>query len=234
MIVSIHQPHFLPWSGYVNKVLNSDVFVWLHNVQYRKNYFQNRTKIKNPFTDAEAWFTVPVTTSLSSRIDQVMVANNTWHVKSVKTLEQFYKKSPFFNTYFEQLSATFSASDNLDRINHHSFKYLLEVLGYKGRFVRIEDLDVQTDDPNDRLIEICRLLEAKKYIAGKGGHNYLDLERWSSAGIEVIWQEFSPAAFTYAQLGNSFIPGLSIVDSLFNIGAEQTRTQLMATWKVPS
>src|SRR5690606_16407251 len=115
-----------------NKVFNSDVFVWLHNVQYRKNYFQNRTKIKNPFEDREAWLTVPVKAKLSDAIDDVKVADSRWAGKAVKTIEQFYRKAPYFGQYFDKLTELFSPTDDLEAINRKTFLFLLEVLGYEG------------------------------------------------------------------------------------------------------
>ncbi len=231
MIVSIHQPHFLPWLGYFNKVFHSDVFVWLHNVQYRKNYFQNRTKIKNPFDDKEVWLTVPVKASLSDSIDQVKIADAKWANKAMKTIEQFYRKAPYFDRYFEKLINTFDQSADLDAINYTTFSFLLKELEYPGKVVRVEDLAVTTLDPNDRLIEICQKLGSSHYIAGKGGKNYLDEEKWTASGMKISWQAFNPEALHYDQLGKTFLPSLSIIDCLFNIGSNETRERIISAWK---
>ncbi len=231
MIVSIHQPHFLPWLGYFNKVFHSDVFVWLHNVQYRKNYFQNRTKIKNPFEDKETWLTVPVKASLSDSIDQVKIADATWVNKAIKTIDQFYRRAPYFDRYFEKLINTFDESADLDGINYKTFSFLLKELEYPGKVVRVEDIQVTTLDPNDRLIEICQKLGSDHYIAGKGGKNYLEMEKWNMAGIKISWQAFNPEVLQYEQLGKIFVPALSIIDCLFNIGPEQTRERVVGAWK---
>lgn len=233
MIVSIHQPHFLPWLGYFNKVLNSDVFVWLHNVQYRKNYFQNRTKIKNHLTDSELWLTIPVRANLHMPIDQVTVADSKWNVKVFKTIDQYYRKAPFFDQYKDSLAELFSVSTNfLDAINYNTFIFFLGELKYTGKVLKIADLDIASDDPNQRLIEICNKVGSRRYIAGKGGQNYLNEPLWKEHGIELIWQKFNVGSVVYPQLGRNFIPALSIIDCILNIGPEKTRELILSAWTV--
>lgn len=232
MTISIHQPHFLPWLGYFNKVWNSDVFVWLHNVQYRKNYFQSRTRIKNPHTEQEFWLTVPVRSSLGTPIDEVVEVNDRWRKPMAKTLEQFYKKSPYFHEVGPELISLILACDtNLDRLNYQFFKLILDKLNYAGKVVRVEELLPLSEEPNQRLIEICKKLHATHYIAGKGGRNYLQTEQWTEAGIVIIWQEFKPENLVYAQTDGNFIPGLSVIDCLFNVGINETRKLVATAWQ---
>jgi hypothetical protein len=232
MTVSIHQPHFLPWLGYFNKVWNSDVFVWLHNVQYRKNYFQNRTKVKNPQTGDAYWLTVPVRASLGMPIDQVMEVNNRWRKSMAKTLEQFYRKSLFFNEIGQEvIELVYSSDSNLDKLNFQFFQLILRKLNYPGKLVRVEELLPLSNEPNQRLIEICQKLKATQYIAGKGGKNYVNPEQWQDAGIAVIWQDFNVERVVYPQMGDHFITGLSVIDSLFNVGVEETRKLIIEAWQ---
>jgi WbqC-like protein family len=232
MIVSIHQPHFLPWLGYFNKVLHSDVFVWLDSVQYRKNYFQNRTRITD--THAQAfWLTVPVHAPLGTPISRVFIADRRWRTKVEKTIEQCYGKAPYFTVSWPKLLAAISyAPDNLDALNFVTFKAVLQLLGGDlPHVVRDEELAVVSKDPTVRLVEICARVGASHYIAGKGGHNYLRIEEFHCRSMEVIWQHFDPARVVYPQQSNSFVPGLSVLDCLFNIGPMQTRKLILNAWK---
>ncbi|MBZ0244665.1 MAG: WbqC family protein [Cyclobacteriaceae bacterium] len=232
MIVSIHQPHFLPWLGYFNKVWNSDVFVWLHNVQYRKNYFQSRTKIKNPHTGEAFWLTVPVHATLGTPIDEVVEANSRWRASTCKTLEQFYRKAHYYNEFGPELIDLITTSDaNLDQLNYRLFMTILKKLEYTGTVIRVEELLPLSAEPNERLIEICQKLNADTYIAGRGGKNYLNTEQWKEVGIKIIWQDFSSEKVIYSQLGTNFIPGLSIIDCLFNEGVVNTRSKLIGAWQ---
>ncbi|MBL7849453.1 MAG: WbqC family protein [Cyclobacteriaceae bacterium] len=233
MIVSIHQPHFLPWLGYFNKVWNSDVFVWLHNVQFRKNYFQNRTKVKNPNTLLEFWLTVPVRASLGISIDEVEEVSNGWRKPMARTMEQFYGRAPYFHELGPELiNLILSCDANLDKLNYEFLDLILKALKYPGKILRAEELLPLSEEPNQRLIDICNKLEATHYIAGRGGKNYIDVDRWNTSGIEVVWQEFEPNNTVYAQQGEKFIPGLSIVDCLFNTGIDEARRLIEAAWQV--
>ncbi|MEQ8361395.1 MAG: WbqC family protein [Cyclobacteriaceae bacterium] len=232
MIISIHQPHFLPWLGYFNKVFNSDIFVWLHNVQFRKNYFQNRTKIKNSDADQELWLTIPVKASIHDNIDQVKVADIRWAKKARKTIEQCYRKTPYFGQYFEPLTKHFETSEYLDDINYKTFMVLLHELNYHGKIVRMDELNVDVLDPNLRLIEICKRLECNHYIAGKGGKNYLNSQQWNDESIKVSWQSFNSETLQYPQLGKSFVHSLSVIDCLFNNGPDKTRELIVNAWQV--
>lgn len=231
MIISIHQPHFLPWMGYFNKVLRSDTFVWLHSVQYRKNYYQNRTKIKNVNGQA-LWLTLPVHANLGMLIDEVTIADTRWRERVHKTVEQCYRKAPHFAECWPVLSAAINNStDNLSDVNFKTFTAALQLLGNTS--VRVElvgNIDAASSDPTRRLVEICTALGGTTYIAGKGGHNYLRVEDFKSAGIEVVWQEFDAERVVYKQLGDEFIPGLSMIDSLFNVGPAVARQLILNAW----
>jgi hypothetical protein len=232
MIISIHQPHVLPWMGYFNKVLQSDVFVWLHSVQYRKNYYQNRTKIKN-VNEEPLWLTLPVHAKLGMPIDQVTIADPRWRDKVGKTVTQCYRKAPYFDEVWKPINdAMTSAPDTLCDVNFHTFTAVLGLLG--GGHIRVEiasDLPSSSPDPTVRLVELCSAAGGQTYIAGRGGHNYLRVEEFQRAGIQVIWQDFVADRVIYQQTGKTFLPGLSIVDCLFNVGPDVTRDLTMNAWK---
>lgn len=232
MTISVHQPHFLPWLGYFNKILNSDVFVWLHTVQYRKNYFQSRTKIKNPQNDTEFWLTIPVHAPLGTSIDQVTIADRRWNVKIIKTIEQFYRKAPYFDELWGPLKAELEKpAEFLDDVNYRTICLLLKMLKYQGRIFRMEELNITCEDPNERLRTICYKLGAKDYIAGKGGKNYMCENDWVAAGIKIHWQQFNPESVHYPQIGKTFLGGLSIIDSLFNVGVSETKEMIFSAWQ---
>jgi len=232
--VSIHQPHFLPWMGYLNKVLSSDVFVWLHSVQYRKNYYQNRTRIKDA-ADQPMWLTIPVHAHLHNRIDEVTAAGSGWREKLSRTVEQCYRKAPFFEQCWPSISrALADSTDNLNDINYGTFTACMCLLGVTSvRVKTVGEIATTSDDPTLRLVEICSSLGATRYIAGKGGHNYLNVQEFEKAGIEVIWQEFNPERVVYQQVGRAFVPGLSIIDGLFNAGPERTLELSRNAWTPP-
>lgn len=230
MIVSVHQPHFLPWLGYFNKALSSDVFVLLHTVQYRKNYYQNRTRIRN--VDGQPlWLTLPVHAHLGMRIDEVRIAEPRWRERVTKTVEQCYRKTPFLSAVWPPLKEALAGSeDSLDAVNEAAFRSVLGLLGGTAvRVVRSGDLAACASDPTLRLVEICRELGATRYLAGRGGRRYMRVDEFERAGIEVVWQEYDAAAVTYPQGAGEFLAGLSILDALVHLGPSATRGLALAS-----
>ena len=124
------------------------------------------------------------------------------------------------------------ASDTLDDVNYRTFRAIMKLLGNDSvRVVRAGDLSVKSMEPTERLVELCAAVDARQYVAGRGGRNYMRVEMFEQAGVEIIWQAFDPARVIYPQPGKSFIPGLSAIDCLFNVGPEQTRSLAIAAWK---
>lgn len=218
--------------GYLNKVLRSDVFIWLHTVQFRKNYFQNRTLIRN-INDAPLWLTLPVHARLGMNIDEVTIADVKWRLRVSRTIEQCYCKTPYFDSCWPPIFTGINeASDHLEDVNYRTFRALLTLIsGNSTRVVRAGEWPCSTEDPTDRLVELCAAAGARRYIAGKGGQNYLRVQSFERVGIEVVWQKFDPDHVVYPQRGTSFVSGLSAIDCLFNVGPERTRELALAAWK---
>lgn len=231
MVVSAHQPHFLPWLGYFNKVAKSDVFVWLENVQFRKNYFQNRTKIK--VGENEFWLTVPVKkASLETHILDIQIDNSKNYRKLAKTLSNTYSKAPYFSEIFPDIQKILETNNtNLNELNLRLFMFFIDGLQIDTKIIRSSELQLQSEDPNDRLIELCQKLDATSYIAGKGGANYMNKDLFDQQNIHILWQQFPVSEIQYPQKGKNFLMGLSIVDALFNIGFDNTRDLIHTEWK---
>jgi len=126
MIISIHQPNFLPWIGYFYKLVRSDIFVFLDNVQYTKNSFINRNRIKTP--QGALWLTVPVTFKFGQLINEVRINNQTdWRKKHLKTLEMNYRKAKFFEEVFNRIKQIYYSKDwqNLCEFNVSLMKILI-------------------------------------------------------------------------------------------------------------
>jgi len=229
--VSIHQPHFFPWLNYFNKVAKANVFIWLDDVQYRRRYFQNRAKIKTQ--NAELWITVPIKKAdYLAEIKSIEILEDSMF-KMIKTIKSLYVKAPFFNDYFEDVSLILSANHQyLSELNYSLFTYFNRVLGITTQIVKSSEINVGTvANPNERLVKLCSHFNATHYIAGKGGKNYMDLELFKRNNIEILWQEFPNQSIIYPQINGTFVPGLSVLDVLFNVGAEQTRKFINTEWR---
>jgi hypothetical protein len=227
MIISIHQPHFFPWFGYFDKIINSDVFVLYDDVQFEKNYFQNRTLIKN-LKGEKHWFGIQVQkASLSTNINDIMIASVFKPSSVLDMLSQNYRKAPYFKDYFSSISDILLDNNiSLCDVNYKSLKFILKLLEVNTQIIVSSDLEIVADEPNRKIVEICNKLNANTYLAGQGGKNYMDQELFRQNNINIIWQDFDPNTITYEQINGEFIAGLSIIDALFNIGHVEIKRKL--------
>jgi hypothetical protein len=216
MRVAVHQPQYLPWSGLFDKIDQADCFVVLDTVQYEKNEWQNRNRIKTP--QGWCWLTVPVHYRFPQRLGEVTVAQDGWQRTHWRTMTQSYRKAPFFDRYAPLLEPLYTTTwQGLVDLNLASMTRLAEGLGL-GWAPRLASEMTLTDEPNGRLIDICRQVGADVYLAGSGSRHYLDQARFAAAGIAVEFQQFEHPV--YPQLYGPFEPALSTVDLLFNCGPD--------------
>jgi hypothetical protein len=215
MIVAVHQPQYMPWLGYFDKIARADRFVMLDTVQYKKNEFQNRNKIKT--AQDWQWLTVPVKYKFPMTIDQVPINNDTnWRHKHMQALISNYAKTPYFSNYRESLQKIFDTEWNhLTDINRASINLILQTFNIT---TPIEDAKTWnlSQDPTGRLVDICKHLNADTYLSGAGGKDYLDLPQFERAGIQVEFQHFHHPV--YAQPFGDFQPFMAAIDMLFNCG----------------
>ena len=217
MIVAIAQPENLPWLGYFNKMYKSQIFVFLDNVQFKKRYFENRNKIRTK--EGQKWLTIPVKTKARfyQKIKDVLIDNSQdWQKKHWLTICHVYKKAPYFNKYAPFFEYVYKKKwQNLVEFNIAVIRYIAEQLNLERRFKRTSELSVEGSS-TELLLNICKYLKASTYLSGKSGRNYLDENRFVKEGIAVTYQDFKHPV--YKQLYNPFIPGMSVIDLLFNCG----------------
>ena len=218
MIVSIHQPQYLPWLGYFDKIEQSDVFVFLNDVQFKKNEWQNRNKIKT--SDGWQWLSVPVIHRFTQKISEVEINNTVqWGRKHLNALVTHYSKAPFFKDYIDFFVQAYSQEwKYLADINVHVIKYLVEALGLTDKkLVLASELETR-EGSSERLIDICQKLGGDVYLSGKDGAKYMDVELFKQEGIQVLFQNYEHPR--YDQLYGDFEPLLSVIDLLFNCGPD--------------
>jgi hypothetical protein len=222
MIVAIHQPHFLPWLGYLHRMAQAELFVMLDHVQFERRNYQNRTMIR--MNDEARWLTVPVVQRsqkeriLDKEIDNRPDGAKCWAPNHFATLRHAYREAGFFSTYaaaFRQLFET--RWDRLVDLNLAGLELLREAFGIRTPLARSSELAVG-GARGELILNICRAVGADTLIAGMGGsRGYLDIEAFARAGVRIAWHDFKHP--TYPQCGpGPFILGLSAVDLLFNCG----------------
>lgn len=218
MTISIHQPNFLPWLGYFYKIHRSDFFVILDDVQFTKNGFINRNRIKTP--QGENWITMPVrqTGKFGQNINETLIVDRSRNaVKIIKSLQANYSKSPHFEQHFEFVSnALLFETDNLAEYNIHLLKSVMQFLDIKTETIRSSELKHIEGTSTERLVNICSQLKASSYLCGFGGKKYQDEEMFTAQNIEVVTSPFQHPV--YNQRWGTFIPNMSIVDLILNEG----------------
>jgi len=218
MIIAVHQPQYLPWLGYFDKMATADVFVLLDNVQYKKNEWQNRNRIKG--ASGPQWLTVPVRYKFPQRICEVLVDNHEhWQHRQRQALLSNYRKAPFWNEFSLILEEVFQPSwESLSALNIMVVKRLADILGLATPIHIASELPPFPDNPDERLIAIAKHFQADTYLAGSGGHNYMNLNKFKENGIKILFQSYNHPV--YPQLFGGFEPFMSVVDLLFNHGKE--------------
>ena len=217
--VAIHQPNWIPYLGYFDKIRNSDIFVFLDNVTYTKNDFINRNKIKTP--DGWCWLTVPMVNKniLETPICKVEISNAVnWRRKHYNSIQFNYGRAPHFEEYRNFFEEVYQSDWSLlAELNRFLIKSICAFLGIKGVFVDASTLDVK-GSRTELLVDICETLDADVYLSGVGGRIYIDYQMFEKSNIDIVFQEFKSP--TYPQLHGDFIPNLSIIDYLLNCGGE--------------
>ncbi len=221
MLVTIHQPQFLPWLGYLDKIDQADAFMMLDTVQFKKNEWQNRNRIRT--AKGWQWLTVPVLQHFGQRIDEVLInPTAAWKAQHLRALDMHYARAPYRNRYLAQLRELYAAPWNkLSDLNEATVQWLLEAYGITTPVHRAADYAAR-DEPTDRLIDLCRAVGATQYLAGPGAEHYMDTPRFESSGVRLNLQVFHHPI--YRQVYEPFEPNLSALDLLLMQGPEALTT----------
>lgn len=217
MRVAIHQPQYLPWLGYLDKLDSADVFIALDTVQFKKHEWQNRNRIRTK--EGWQWLTVPIIDRFPERIDQVAIsAHAGWSRKHRQALRLHYGRAPHWEPLGPALLALLERPwTRLCDLNVAVLDLLCDRCGLSTRRLLASGLTAR-DDPTDRLIDLCRAVGGTEYLAGESGPRYMDLGRFAQAGMTVSVQDYRHPA--YPQQHTPFVSHLSVVDLLFNCGPE--------------
>lgn len=223
MILAAHQPNFLPWLGFFDKMRKADLFVIVDHVQFERQNFQNRTLIKTPM--GPRWLTVPVRqNSRDERIVDKAVDNSRrgrlrWGRKMALTLRRCYQCAPYFHEYGPALAHVFDQTwDQLAPLNLRLIEFCRNALGIRTPILRSSELRL-SGSKSDMVLSLCRAVGADAYLSGAGGsRGYLDLPAFAQAGIRVVWQQFQHPRYVQHPRSASFIERLSALDLIFNCG----------------
>ena len=216
MILTAHQPCYMPWLGLFNKIELSNQFCFFDIVQYQRKDFNNRNKIisdKKP-----SWLNVPVNDSnrFDKKINEIKISGDIWKKKHLKTIYLSYKKTEFFENYFDSFSKILQKKFIfLVDLNFELTLFFLECLNIKTNIIKASDFDF-TGKKSDLVLDMCLKLDAKKYIFGSQGKKYADLRKFKEHNIDIVFQNYEHPK--YNQRSINFYENMSIIDLLFNEG----------------
>lgn len=216
MRVTIHQPQYLPWLGYLAKWAAADLFIVLDVVQYEKNGWQNRNRIKTH--DGARWLTVPVHARRHSPIPEIAIdGSRKWAARHLRAIEQAYARAAWLAAYRRDLAELYARPwTHLAPLATASAQWLARAVGITTPLRLASELHVTSGDATGRLVALCRAVGADTYLAGADGARYMDLTQFASAGIEVLAQRYAHPV--YPQIHGEFVPFLSALDLLLTVG----------------
>lgn len=228
MIVSIHQPNFIPWAGFFDKLMHSDVFVLFDDVLFpRGGSYGNRANIKT--SSGTLMLTVPIrSTGKEQRLfSEIVIADdNKFQRKTLKSIEFSYCKAPFFKELFPEFAETYmKKSGMLIEFNHKLIIFICNLFNRCGvktpQIVLSSDIKAQGVG-EEKIFQLLKTINTTTYISGQGAgsRRYVREDDFIKNEINLVWQNFVHPIYT--QLYGDFISGLSIVDMLFNCGPNET------------
>lgn len=216
-VVAIQQPEHLPWLGFFDKMRKCDLYIFLDNVQFKKRYFENRNKIRTP--QGFQWLTVPVITKgrYLQNINEVELDNSQdWRKKYLGSMRHSYSKSPLFERVYSELEEIINSDCGLlVELNLKLIHFFKDFLKIKTETLKASEI-VNGFKGSELILELCKRTGAKEYISGPDGRNYLMLNEFEKASVEVSYHDYKHPV--YRQMHGEFISHMSTLDYIFNEG----------------
>ena len=231
--VAILQSNYIPWKGYFDIIGSVDEFIFYDEMQYTKNDWRNRNKIKSP--QGAQWISIPIITkghlTNGLKIIDAKVVNGKWAISHWNTIKQFYKKSPYFKQYadlFEKLYKDCEQEELLCKINYKFIFAIIKILGIKTKISFSQDYGL-IEGKTERLVDLVQKAGGTEYISGPAAKDYIKEELFKKAGIKLTWMDYSGYP-EYPQLYPPFEHGVSILDLIFNCGDHSPDYMKVKQW----
>jgi hypothetical protein len=225
--VVIHQPDFIPYLGFLHRLLHADLWIALDHVQFTRrgrDCWTQRDKIKTP--QSIKWLSLAVKKCpLHTPIHSVLLSSsNDWRQRHLNQIRENYRRAPFFDEIFVHIEKLYRCPlEKMIDFNMRAIHLLLELFDI-GIDITFSSLLKPRAKGNDMLVDLLQKVDAETYLSGSGAENYFVATPYEKARINVIWQQFKHPV--YPQLYGDFIANLSSIDLLFNAGVDESRTIL--------
>lgn len=229
-VVAIHQPNFFPWLGYFDKIARSDVFIFLDDVQFPKTGGVWSNRVKMLLAGEPRWVTAPIRRAFHgvALIHEIEWADEQpWRSKLLKTLVANYARVPHYRETMAWLEPLILLPENnLARYNMALIRAIADRIGLRHDHCVTSSSIGGQGQASELLIDLTRKVGGDCYLCGGGASGYQEDEAFSEVGLELRYQRFTHPVYAQAD-GREFVPGLSIVDALMNLGFERVRQLLM-------
>lgn len=217
--VGVIQSNYIPWKGYFDIIHDSDLFIFYDDVQYTKNDWRNRNKVKS--ADGARWLTIPIHKHEHRLICDVRLGAPDWGRTHWDTIGQLYRKAPYFRLYkgfFEHVYLE-RRWELLSELN----QFLIESISRDMLGIRTEFADSRTFGASGgrlaRLLDLLSMVGANAYVSGPSAKSYIDETEFERKGIQLVYKDYSKYP-EYPQFYPPFAHGVTILDLLFQTGPE--------------
>ncbi len=215
VIISGHQPNYLPWLGYFHKMMSCDLFVILDDVLLSRVEITKKNKIKGP--EGARLLSVPLKRKRALIKDTTIYNEISWSFNHWGSLETCYARSPYWKQYRELFYPIYhTREENLATLNLRLIEVIRSILGITTPLVRSSEHPGIQGSKGDLIISLCQHFQAEIYLSGNGARAYNNEQAFESNGIRLVYQDFQHPV--YPQLWGDFMPNLSAVDLIFNCG----------------
>lgn len=226
MKVAIHQPHYFPWEGYLNKIGSVDKFILMDEVQLTDSSYMYRHKLL-ALNGEEKYITIPFFKEEYKRLPYREIKINdaiSWKERQLNFIKENYKYSVYYEEVMNIVCRVLKESHVfLCDLTIDTIRVLCDVFDIHTELVLQSDLQYPRDSKKNQLVlELCKSVNADFYLSGNGARKYMELEPFENESIHVEFQQFNQSIYTQMHSVSVFIPGLSILDMLFSIGIEQS------------
>ncbi|QIM48066.1 WbqC family protein [Pusillimonas sp. DMV24BSW_D] len=214
--IAIIQSNYLPWRGYFDMIAYVDEFIIYDDMQFTKNDWRNRNKIKTP--QGEKWISIPVGQNINRRIRDVELTDTSWQRKHWQSMELNYRRAPFFPDIAALLKPVYIDQKHLtlSSLNRKLIEVVCSYLEIRTIISNSWDYTL-TNGKTERLIDLCTQTGATEYVSGPAAKDYLDQKAFAENNIQLTWFDYTGYP-EYPQLWGDYTPSVSIIDLLFNCG----------------
>lgn len=224
--VAIMAPTFLPWAGYFNMIKNSDIFIFLDDIQYKKRSWQQRNRIVEFSKNDYQWLTVPVKSKNKyyQKFKDVEIDLEDKNYNKISKIIKFnYQSLPYFKDLFIDIESILEKKNKfLINLNVELIKKICNFLKIEKKFLFSSSFNLNSKK-SQLLFDLTKAVDGSIYLSAPGSAIFFkDHNPFAQSNIKLKYHEY--VCKEYNQRTKNFLSHCSIIDMIFNIGNEAENT----------